>query len=337
MNITFLIGNGFDLGLGMKTSYEDFYEVYTIEKDDDNENIRGFKRTLKNRNGSDNKIINWSDFELAFGLHSNEFSEFDIDLYKERYIHFVKHFNLYLENENKKFDFSEKQKIANRMYEAVDKYFYIREGDRQFIQQLYNKIKGDQIYNFVSFNYTNCLDMCVKILEDKLKSYSSRRIGDVIHVHGYIEKNMILGVNDTSQIDNDFFAKDDWIIKNIVKPQQNLSCRTTYDNKVSSLINKSNIICIYGMSIGETDKKWWELVVDWLTRSSDNALIVLTHVSSNISRFVFDQNDQTDFIIDKILSFSSKEDKIKNNIKNRIFVGWDDIFSLQLSRIQDEK
>ena len=29
MNITFFIGNGFDLNLGLKTGYKSFYEYYT--------------------------------------------------------------------------------------------------------------------------------------------------------------------------------------------------------------------------------------------------------------------------------------------------------------------
>lgn len=29
MNVTFLLGNGFDLNLGLSTSYKDFYSYYT--------------------------------------------------------------------------------------------------------------------------------------------------------------------------------------------------------------------------------------------------------------------------------------------------------------------
>lgn len=31
MQVTFLIGNGFDLGIGLKTAYSDFYRVYCAE------------------------------------------------------------------------------------------------------------------------------------------------------------------------------------------------------------------------------------------------------------------------------------------------------------------
>ena len=44
MNITFLLGNGFDIGLGMPTRYEDFYKEYckiVTGEDGDTENIIG--------------------------------------------------------------------------------------------------------------------------------------------------------------------------------------------------------------------------------------------------------------------------------------------------------
>jgi len=62
MNIVYLIGNGFDLNLGMKTSYTDFYNYYlSLPRDNDNNAIKRFKRKLaKNFN-------NWSDLEYALG------------------------------------------------------------------------------------------------------------------------------------------------------------------------------------------------------------------------------------------------------------------------------
>lgn len=64
MDITFILGNGFDIGLGMPTRYEDFYKEYCQIKAEDNDNIREFKEMLVNRNSArGKKIINWADFE----------------------------------------------------------------------------------------------------------------------------------------------------------------------------------------------------------------------------------------------------------------------------------
>ena len=47
MQVTFLIGNGFDLGIGLKTAYSDFYRVYCAETQKDDENLRNFKSAIQ--------------------------------------------------------------------------------------------------------------------------------------------------------------------------------------------------------------------------------------------------------------------------------------------------
>ena len=48
MNILYLIGNGFDLSLGMKTRYEDFYEYYcTLGETEQNADVIALKKTIK--------------------------------------------------------------------------------------------------------------------------------------------------------------------------------------------------------------------------------------------------------------------------------------------------
>ena len=75
MNITFLLGNGFDIGLGLKTRYEDFYKQYTKISSADSEIIINFKNDLLNEDLNYSKeIVDWSDFEKAFGQYSKNFS-----------------------------------------------------------------------------------------------------------------------------------------------------------------------------------------------------------------------------------------------------------------------
>ena len=82
MNITFLLGNGFDIGLGLETGYENFYDEYSVILSTDNKNINSFKTMLKNRNLDEKKkIIDWSDFEKAFGQHSKDFAIEDKNQY----------------------------------------------------------------------------------------------------------------------------------------------------------------------------------------------------------------------------------------------------------------
>ena len=61
MNILFMIGNGFDLNIGLDTKYDDFMKYYTQTCEDDNEHIKKMKVDM-------NKWPErWSDFELKLG------------------------------------------------------------------------------------------------------------------------------------------------------------------------------------------------------------------------------------------------------------------------------
>ena len=79
-------------------------------------------------------------------------------------------------------------------------------------------------------------------------------IRDIIHVHGFTDHDMIMGVNDIEQIKNKSFSEDIDITEEIVKPLQNQIIRMNFDNNAVRIINGSDIICVYGMSIGSTDK-----------------------------------------------------------------------------------
>ena len=67
LNITFLIGNGFDINLGMATKYSDFVQKYKIIKDSDSELLKKFKNDIS-RNEQ-----NWAFAELEFGKYTDKF------------------------------------------------------------------------------------------------------------------------------------------------------------------------------------------------------------------------------------------------------------------------
>ena len=47
MNVTFLIGNGFDLGIGLKTAYSDFYDIYCMPHQGDSPAVVKFKSEIQ--------------------------------------------------------------------------------------------------------------------------------------------------------------------------------------------------------------------------------------------------------------------------------------------------
>ena len=73
MNILYIIGNGFDLNLGMRTRYSDFYKYYKSIKSPSTL-IDVLKENISN------DIENWSDLELELGRYTknlNSIKEFE--------------------------------------------------------------------------------------------------------------------------------------------------------------------------------------------------------------------------------------------------------------------
>lgn len=78
MNITYLIGNGFDVNIGLKSRYADFYETYVnIHPHDEADVIKRFKAGIndyiKKESHKDNlKAIDWRDLEVALGQFTDQ-------------------------------------------------------------------------------------------------------------------------------------------------------------------------------------------------------------------------------------------------------------------------
>lgn len=338
MNITFLLGNGFDIGIGMPTQYEDFYKEYCKVQENDKENIKSFKRMLRMRNKDEvKKIIDWADFEKAFGEHSNDPDIAGKAAYLERFEHFIESFNSYLEKVESKLDYSDTDSIAKTMNSAIKTFYHIRKGDKNSISSFISQFNTNRTYNFVTFNYTRTVDKCAEIFQEYIKSDSSRNVGTVTHIHGYVDENMIVGVNDSTQILNEKFSTDPDVLREIVKPQQNANSRTAYEGAMISAIDNSNIICTYGMSIGETDKKWWTKLARWLLGNERRILIILVHSKDYNPRFPHKQDQIIRPITDKFLSFSNLTDSDKEKIRDRIYVGVNnDVFAMKLYPAEDE-
>jgi hypothetical protein len=77
MDITFLIGNGFDLSVGLKTRYTDFYRYYFDQAESANAPVDVFKRHIK-RN-----LSTWADAEVALGECTEKYTLEQAQIFRE--------------------------------------------------------------------------------------------------------------------------------------------------------------------------------------------------------------------------------------------------------------
>ena len=52
--------------------------------------------------------------------------------------------------------------------------------------------------------------------------------------------------------------------------------------RAEEMINNSSIICIFGMSMGLTDKRWWERIITWLLSNEQRILIIYLRENKEI-------------------------------------------------------
>ncbi len=262
MNVTFLIGNGFDLNCGLKSSYRDVYNEY-IKQPSKTPRIKKFKEDIWN------DIDNWGDFELRM---SNYLSTFNTENdFLECLRDFKSYLNTYLENEQSHFfDKLSNDRLSERasieMSESINKFYT---GITRNLEAEINSLrKNDSLhwnyYSYICFNYTNVLDRLIK----------SEEQSNIIHIHGRINQDIVLGMDNENQLTNHSFALTNRSKRAFIKPFFNFEFDRSRVILAENRIKQSDVICVYGMSLGESDNSWKKLLLKWLEEKENNHLFI---------------------------------------------------------------
>ena len=219
--------------------------------------------------------------------------------------------------------------------------------------------KGDNSCRFLCFNYSTVLDKCLKSLKDlgkkpdaggtyvtipkeKLNTETDLKVYlDVCHVHGKILKDPktgeisydgkpVMGVNDPDQIKCHEYSQNDFVISHLVK--ERISDSPQYQQG-KNILSKSDIIIIYGMSVGITDQCWWDLILERMEENPKCQLIVYVY---DIDHHGASPNKMDDIRRDWLSRMYDSEKGKKLEIpSNRIsFVINDNVFGRNLKKYQ---
>ena len=344
MNITFLIGNGFDVGVGIKSRFKDFFPIYKNKSQNKDDRIKQLSDNIES------DYDTWADFEKALGEYTKEF---DLES-KQNFIDQIKDFEAefveYLKWQESVLSFKNSDKISQTMIDGLTKYYSVDNlavDSNIAITKIYNKFSGEQhFYNFVNFNYTSLLSKTIKSIPGSIvckrkhngNNEKTDKIGQIIHVHGSYDKMPIIGVNDVDQIANKELAKDARFIRYIVKPIMNQNLRQGNDRDATTIINNSTIVCVYGMSLGATDKKWWNLLMQWLAGSSDRQLVLFEYDDKYTSTTPYGWLEKEDSIMDKLTQYNSNKGLTVENLRSRIHIAvHKNIFQMNLPYKKDDE
>lgn len=263
MRTVYLIGNGFDVNLDLPTRYNDFYNYYLgLNKSKDSVSVSKLKRHLEQcLNSKDNF---WSDLEEAMGKYTTELSSYE--QLEEVYDNLNDEIRNYI-------DAVEKAELPDNInVELLKKnisapHSFLTLAEQGIINNLYHNIGFDtHSISIVNFNYTTTIEKILGFQNNPInlgaatyhKGYSTK-LEKIYHIHG--DSNQpILGINDTGQILNEKLRSDIDVQEYLIKPKINSALGHLIDRKSRQTIHDSNLICIYGLSLGNTDGIWWKLI-----------------------------------------------------------------------------
>lgn len=324
MKVTFMIGNGFDLNCGLKSRFKDVYKEY-CSTDSKSEVIKKFKNDI------DRDIDTWGDFEMSMAKYIKEFeteSDF-LDCVHD----FTRFISYYLKKEEKRFSTILQSKNNNDLiYKELENEcksslssFY-KFGSINVVREIDNLQNGFKQHHFISFNYTNFLDdlliKCANIVTEESKrnydypidAFYTKRI---LHIHGTTNDHLVLGVNDVGQFEEAKFDFGKKTQRAFVKPVSNAN----YDkNRISSAlytIQESDVICVFGMSLGESDKMWKDALKEWIKSSVQHYLFIFDYNCSFKTGLLFDESTNEE---DDIREIYYEKLNIDSNYANQIYI-----------------
>lgn len=307
MNISFLFGNGFDIRMGLESSYEKIEKAYCATPSSSTHIVK-FKQSMLEKS----KL--WSDFELQMGKYTEEFSPDSIDEYTDCIRDFTYFLNDDLIEKERSIDYTQHDILIHDNFHAFLLGFHneLATTYQDIIDRKINLKSEHIVYNFISFNYTHILDICLDMAFKDNRKISTHRCSNynydhtvnqkVAHIHGTLDDTLIMGVDNAEQIINPLWASSSRFCERFIKPSINKRAGTQIDINVQKLINDSEIYCIFGMSLGATDATWWKMIANKLA-NYDRRLIIYSHdnkasqkLTMAADKFAYEDNIRDKFL-----------------------------------------
>ena len=262
MNIVYIIGNGFDIAQGLQTSYPDFY-IYLqgrlMNLSLSNSELSLLRRLMQDINTN---TTLWSDMEKGLGKFTDQTTS--PEAFERLYLFLSDELQEYLQMQNDKFSPSEVQK-KKFITDLTSPQSYLKDLDKIRYDKyllLYKNSSATSFINrsIITFNYTKTIE----------KLAASNKI---IHIHNILGNTIIFGVDNEDQISNIPFRENDNIKDFFIKGQAYSSIKTRNHIDCKQLIDQANVIVLFGVSLGDTDKRWWKIIGENLIKRRNLAII----------------------------------------------------------------
>lgn len=153
------------------------------------------------------------------------------------------------------------------------------------LEKLRSKHRGENWYqDIVCFNYTDVLERIRTAAGGEnanignLEGGVCSAIGKFVYAHDSLKDKIVCGVNDTGQIANEAFRDIRLVTDNLVKGDMEANViANDLDAQARRIIDKANVVAVFGMSFGRSDRRWWEQVGKKLTEDKETVLVLFDY------------------------------------------------------------
>lgn len=217
-----IVGNGFDLSMGFKTSYGDFMKSSYFPHEETSSLCSYLHKQYEENMGwidIENELSEYSRMLTTKKLNAKKFNTIlDIDSLREEYDELKSSLKLYLQEETKRAFGPSPDNPAKRVID---------------------QLPGDS--KIISFNYTSIIE---RLTWDKFKDSK----GNLLHIHGSLAPydDIVFGVEDSAKLSKEhvFLYK--------------AHSRHLKVQEFSDWLNTAERIIFYGYSLGDTDRQYFE-------------------------------------------------------------------------------
>ncbi len=310
--VTFIIGNGLDLSLELKTKYSDFY-AYVIEKDH-----IGSNRIYKEISGN---LDTWSDFERSLGEHTSYIGKLPESKREDESIKFHEELDRVRDDLADYLDSQEKsiENLPDKFQFAADEkglFDGLNDGQYNIVRGILQSLP---VYlNFVSLNYTKTLE---KILAgDKILTPRGYNLQLPQHLHGTVDLYMTLGVSDESQLYDGMSTREK---NDLIKSKLIDSANDGRLEAFRKTLRLSSVVVLFGASMGETDSYIWREIISWMNVSNSRYVIIHkydTTYTARSRRSVRTENSFKEAVQERFLQYGRISKDIKEDLMRRVFV-----------------
>lgn len=257
MNVTLILGNGFDLNMGLPTSYSDFYKYYMQV---DSPKSTGL---IKQEIGNNPKT--WADLEKSMGEISKDYLQ-DSDAYIEAFENVRDELTKYLKEVDDYSIFDLDNLSGHFLQDILDVDRYLDNKPKQEYQDFLKSVNSPNDVNLtvINFNYTSTVEKMIAFHNERAMPPRKVTCQEIIHVHQDLDTGILMGVNDVTQISNEAYGKEFDIRSMMVKPFINEMFAAGNDDRAKNAIVRSHVIILFGTSLGETDELWWNWIMTYM-------------------------------------------------------------------------